>query len=311
MTADVTMEFCRRPSVLAYMLRGLYPSPGVRVTGGGPSIGARWKSHRVDRGQLAEFLQLSGLHADQGVPILFPHVFGFPLQMAVLTHPRFPIPFWKVLQIRNHLLQHRPIFADAVLDLETHVASRRILEKGVEFDLRTSVSVRQELLWESLNTFYYRGKYGQAGAASPLARAPRHGETLVARWQTVAAASGWRFAALTGDYNGIHYWPWYARRLGFRRAFLPPQLVLGQCMARLSAPRATPRQRLDVWLKGPVYTDAGVRLDATMESDRIVFGLSLDDEERPAILASWRSGEAAGPLFDSESRPIGIRVDAV
>ncbi len=299
------MEFRRRPSVLAYMLRGFYPSPGVRGTGGCPSICARWRSHWVDRRHLAEFLHLSGLRADQGMPMLFPHVFSFPLQMAVLTHPRFPIPIWKVLQIRNHLLQHRPIFDDAVLDLETRVAGQRILEKGVEFDLHTSVSARQEPVWESLNTFYYRGKYGQASAASPLARAPRHGDTMVARWRTPAAASGWRFAALTGDYNGIHYWHWYARRLGFGRAFLHPQLVLGQCMARLSAPRATDRQRLDAWLKGPVYTDAGVRLNATTESDRTVFGLSLDGEERPAILGSWRSGEVAGPLFDNESRPIG------
>jgi acyl dehydratase len=305
MTADVIIEFRRRPSVLAYMLRGLYPSPGVHGTGGGPAISARWRSHRVDRRHLAEFLQLSGLRADPGMPILFPHVFSFPLQMAVLTHPRFPMPFWKVLQIRNHLLQHRSIFADTVLDLETRVVGRRILEKGVEFDLHTSISARQELVWESLNTFYYRGRYGQAGAASPLARAPRHGDTQVARWRTAAAASGWGFAALTGDYNGIHYWHWYARRLGFRRAFLPPQLVLGQCMARLSAPQATERQRLDVWLKGPVYTDAGVRLNATTESDRTVFGLSLDGEERPAILASWRSGEVAGPLFDS--RPAASR----
>jgi hypothetical protein len=44
MTAEVTMEFCRRPSALAYMLRGLHPSLGERVTGSAPSIGARWRS---------------------------------------------------------------------------------------------------------------------------------------------------------------------------------------------------------------------------------------------------------------------------
>jgi hypothetical protein len=77
MTADVIMEFRRRPSVLAYMLRGLYPSPGVQGTGGGPSIRARWRSHRVDRRHLAEFLQLSGLRTDPHADP--PHVFSFPL----------------------------------------------------------------------------------------------------------------------------------------------------------------------------------------------------------------------------------------
>ncbi len=29
---------------------------------------------------------------------------------------------------------------------------------------------------------------------------------------------GWGFGKLTGDYNGIHWWPWYARRFGFPSA---------------------------------------------------------------------------------------------
>ncbi len=53
-----------------------------------------------------------------------------------------------------------------------------------------------------------------------------------------------------------------------------------------------------------LYPSPGVQ--GTGGGPSISIGLSLDGEERPAILASWRSGEAAGPSFDSESRPIGM-----
>ena len=139
------------------------------------------------------------------------------------------------------------------------MASQRVLEKGVEVDLYTTVLCRGDLLWESLNTFYYRGRFGGAGEASPLSRAPEAVGETVAEWRTVPGL-GRRFAALTGDYNGIHCWSWYARLLGFRGALHHPQLLLGQCLARLSPLDPSRPQRLDAWLKGPVYYGARVCL---------------------------------------------------
>lgn len=304
MASHSSMEFRGRPSVLAYMLRALYPSPGMRDAVGVPPLRARWRDHRLDGRRLGLFLELTGLRADEGVPMLYLHVLGFPLLMAVLTHPRFPLPIWNVLQIRNHLLQHQPINTDAVLDQEARVVSQRILEKGVEFDFHTTVSTGGDLVWESLNTFYFRGRYGKTNTTSPLARAPQRGDTTIARWRT-PSGSGWRFAGLTGDYNGIHYWPWYARRFGFQRDILHPQRALGQCLARLGAGRGTERQRLDAWLKGPVYYDTPVSLVATAGADRTDFGLMLDGEERPAILGMWRSAAGAGLLLDETDRPVG------
>ena len=276
------------------MLRALSPSPGLRAAEGVPAIRATWRRHEVDRARLAEFLRLTGLRAGRGLPILYPHVFGFPLLMVILTHRAFPLPIWGALQIRNHLRQHRPIAEDAVLDFETRVAGHRILDKGAEIDLQTRVRCREELAWESRNTFYYRGRFGDAGPPSPLAPAPAAPGPVAARWRT-ASGVGWRFGRLTGDYNGIHWSRRYARLLGFRGAFHHPQLVLGQAMARLATPGADPVQRLDAWLKGPVYYDSNVSLHATAGQDDLTFAVVPDGEERPAILGRWRSGAQAAP----------------
>ena len=279
----IHLEFHRRPSPLALISRALIPSPGLRR--GLPAVHARWRRHRIAPAQLASFLALTGLDTAAGLPMLAPHVFGFPLVMAVLTHPRYPLPIWNALQIRNRLAQHDVIAPEAEMEFETTVGTHRVLDKGVEIDLATQARVGEHLVWESLNTFYYRGRYGVAGAPSPLAATPEAGDREVARWRTLTGV-GRRFGRFTGDYNGIHLFDWYARMLGFRRAFHHPQLVIGQCLAHLPAP-AGARQRLDTWLKGPVPYGSEVRMNAATTADGTAFALYADSETRPAIIGRW------------------------
>lgn len=287
------LQFGRPPSAIAFMLRALYPSPGLE---GGKDIApvqATWTQHRLDQARLTEFLDLTGLSADRGLPILYPHVFGFRLIMAVLTHPAFPLPIWRALQIRNRLRQHEWIDRDSVLDLKTTVATHRLLEKGVEVDLRTVTTCRNRTVWEGTTTFYYRGRFAPGQATPVDARPPEIGEREVARWRTLPP-TGWRFARLTGDYNGIHSWNWYARLFGFREAFHHPQLILGQCLARLPQPIETPAQQLETWLRGPVAYDTEVRMAGREQSDGFAFALSTADDTRPAIVGSWRSVSSSG-----------------
>jgi len=289
MSAEIRVEFSRRPSAAAYMLRTLALPPGPEGMAVFPPIRAIWRGHRIERRRFADFLRFAGLRRDKDLPMLYPHVFGFPLQMVILMHPTFPIRPWRVLQIRNHLLQHRPIPDDSVLDFDASVAGRRILPKGVEIDLHTTVTVRDERVWESLNTFYYRGRFGEADPVSRPARAPVVEGAVVDRWRT-RSGSGWRMGGFTGDYNGIHYWRWYARLFGFPRALHHPQLILGQCMARLPIPDTRGAQRLEAWLKGPVFHDSDVNLFAETGPEGATFQLIPGGEERPAILGRWSSG---------------------
>jgi|SRR5688500_10494222 hypothetical protein len=103
MAANLVVELDRQPSVFRFMLNALRPSPAMPADGHFPPIVARWRQHRVDRRHLAEFCALTGLRNDGHLPMIYPHVFGFRLQMVVLTHPGFPLPIWGALQVRSHL----------------------------------------------------------------------------------------------------------------------------------------------------------------------------------------------------------------
>jgi len=285
----VAYEFTARPSVAAYMTRAFWPG-FLRRPLPFPPVSARWRAMSPDPLRLARFLAATGLERQATLPVTYLHVLAFPLQMVVLTAPAQPLPIWRVLQIRNRLLQHRPIPPVATLDAAVTVSSQRILEKGVELDLHLTVEDGAGVAWEALTTCYYRGRFGAPDPASPLAAPPPEPGAEIAAW---GAGRGHplRFAHASGDYNGVHTWGAYARLLGFRGAFFHPHAVVGQCLARLPPLRA-PAQRIDLWFKGPVYHGSAVRLSAATRAAGLDFALRERDDPRPALLGRWTE---AGP----------------
>ena len=280
MHQDIRLDYRARPSALAFMARAVRPSPGLKR--GVPAISARWR-HRPDAAELARFHALSGLPEGETLPLLYPHTIGFPLHMAILTQPAFPLPIWRMLQIRNRIVQHAPLPRDAALDIAVKIAGHRIVEKGAEFDMHATVRVGEALAWESLNTFYARGRFGAPTTGAELPGAPKVSPGDTASWH-MPAGGGWHYGGLSGDYNPLHLWSGYARKHGFARAFFHPQRVLGQCLAKLPQPAPALPLRLDAWLKGPVFYGAEVTMGIAQETDGTVFALNVEGDQRPAII---------------------------
>ena len=282
MKSDIRLDYRARPSALAFMARAVRPSPGLK-RGGVPAISASWR-HRPDAAELRRFHALSGLPEGDTLPLLYPHTIGFPLHMSILTQPAFPLPIWRMLQIRNRIVQHAPLPRDAELDITVQVAGHRILEKGAEFDLHATVGDGTTTAWESVNTFYARGRFGAPTAeAVPEAPKPKVSLPETASWH-MPAGGGWHYGGLSGDYNPLHLWSGYARKHGFAQAFFHPQRVLGQCLARLPQAASGYPLRLDAWLKGPVFYGAPVKLRHETGPDGTRFALHVNEGERPAIV---------------------------
>ena len=272
------------------MAGALWPKPTVRDGVPIPAITAHWRGYRASDRDVANFCALAGVWPSDWIPFLFPHAIGYRLQLALLCRPRFPVPIWRVLQVRNHLLQHRPIPLGADLDFATCIVAHRVLDKGLEVDLHTTVTFARDVPWESLNTFYARGSFGAPTEASPLADSPTIESDNETRWR-MPAGGGRRFGQLNGDYNPFHFWTWYARRKGFPAAFMHPQRALGLCITHPQAPLADEPQRLDAWLKGPVAYGADVALRTRGVAGEVAFALTTIHDPRPAIVGRLRYAE--------------------
>lgn len=280
--------YTRRPSALAFMARALRPSPGLEGSADLRRVAARWQALRIGRRAVEAFEREAGFARPGLGSVLLPHCAGFPLHMALLTRADYPFAIWGALQIRNSLAQHRPFDPGAAMDLEAGVDSWRQTDKGVEIDVATRLVQGSECCWESLVTYFYRDRRvaDSIASESPRTAPDLAGARSVGRFR-IPTGGRWRFARITGDYNGIHQWSWYARLLGFRDAFAHPQRTAGLCMAKLP-PRTSDRQSLDLWIKGPAYYGAGGELRATHANDAVTFGLFVAGDPRPALVGTWR-----------------------
>ncbi|MCF8177877.1 MAG: hypothetical protein K9J74_05175, partial [Sulfuritalea sp.] len=246
MHAPIRLEYRAKPSALSFVRNAFGPARRAPSNVPLPDIQARWSATRSTPRDIADFLRLSGLPEGEHVSILYPHTLSFPMQMAVLSHPVFPFPVWNILQIRNRLVQHEPIAPDAALKLTVCTGERRVMEKGVEMDLQVSAESRDRPVWEAVNTFYARGRFGPAQSDS--SPSPDVSGTVAAEWR-MPEQGRWRYGRLSGDFNPLHISNGYARRFGYLRAFTHPQRAIGQCLGHLAADHGVP-MTLDTWIKG-------------------------------------------------------------
>ena len=244
---------------------------------------ATWHGQRSSPRELDDFLALSGLAAGRNLSILHAHTASFPMLMAMLSHPAFPLPIWRVLQVRNRLTQHEAVAPDAALDLTVCTGKSRILEKGLEMDLCVTAESGGRVVFDAVNTFYSRGRFGAAQAESPAS--PLLGGEPVAEWQ-MPAHGRLCYSRLSGDFNPLHLHDGYARRQGFARAFAHPQRAIGQCLAHLGAARHA-AMTLETWIKGPVFYGAKLALRAEGQQDSGAFALHVNGDERPAIVGRY------------------------
>ena len=55
------------------------------------------------------------------LPLTYPHVLGFPLQMKLMTGAGFPFPLPGLVHVANRITQSRPLTLDEERELSAHV----------------------------------------------------------------------------------------------------------------------------------------------------------------------------------------------
>jgi hypothetical protein len=207
----------------------------------------------------------------------------------MLARKEAPLSLFVVLNSRMQIVQHRHIGLDEKFDVYCELAHHRLVEKGLEVEIKSSVKIAAETVWENTLTFYYRGKFGTPDLTfappqfEPIPDAPE-----VARW-FLPGNIGYSFAGISGDGNPIHYLRPYARLLGFKRDFAQPLLVLAGSLERLLQGSTEKSFCLDIAFKGPVYYENNVILKSAFASGIKRFDIYEERNPRPCICGTFKT----------------------
>lgn len=215
---------------------------------------------RIDPAALADYARVCGFAVGGDVPVTYPHMLAFPLQMRLMTDPDFPLPAPGMVHLRNTITQHRPLAADEAVTVTVHAERLAAHPKGTQVDLVTSVtdvpaSDGGSELWGSRSTYFVRGARAPEGAAPadegvPPEPDPQVGTRPHGVW-SVPGDIGRRYVAVSGDVNPIHMNSLAAKAFGMPGIIAHGMWSKARVVAALAG-RHAPAVTVDVVFRKPL-----------------------------------------------------------
>ncbi|GJF34233.1 hypothetical protein KNE206_69330 [Kitasatospora sp. NE20-6] len=271
------------PAYLRAAARGRTGAPGRPL----PGRRAVLPEVAADPARLARYAEVCGARPDGFLPPAYPHLLAFPAALALMTAADFPLPLLGLVHTANSLTLHRPIGAGERLALEVRTDRLRPHPRGTAFDVAAVARTAGggEEVWASRSTYLHRHGGGSAapgapgGSPAPAVLADGSGP-----WR-VPAATGRRYAAVSGDRNPIHLHPWAARPFGFRRAVAHGMWTKARVLAALG-PGLPGAAEVEVVFRTPLLLPGTVRLAVGGRDGRTEFALTSGDGTRTHLAGS-------------------------
>ncbi|MDA8483673.1 acyl dehydratase [Pseudomonas resinovorans] len=268
-------------------LPGLFARAAVRRGTRGktlPELGVRCQVS-VDAGHLARYRSVCGF-SDKGLlPATYPHILAFPLQMRLLTDPRFPFPLLGLVHLENRIRVLRALGGFGPFTVSVEAADLQPHEKGVTFSLITRLEDQLGLVWEGDSRILFRGL---RLSGQPEARAAVENLPLDHLDQWYADANiGRRYARVAGDYNPIHLAAASARLFGFPRAIAHGLWNKARSLAALEIHLPAAGYEVEVRFQKPVLLPAEVTLLASAPGPSGQLALR-GKNDTPHMTGSWR-----------------------
>lgn len=243
------------PSLARLFARAALTQRGRR--GGLPDTALRREGVVVDRDHLLTYQRVCGFGGSDVLPHTYPHVLGFPLQVALMADRSFPLPLPGLVHLENAITVHRLLTADDRLELTVHAEQLRDHPRGRLVDLVTEVEVEGERVWEGRSTYLRRGRGNPDAERGP--QAPDLPQRPPAGVVRVPEGQGRAYAAVSGDVNPIHLHALTARAMGFPRAIAHGMWTAARTLAALG-PRTAGPGTSQVWFARPVLLPSTVEL---------------------------------------------------
>ena len=261
--------------------------PGVRKTGGDPSVLREVRTATVTREHVSAYAAVCGFPVKDTAPLTFPHVLAFPLHMAVMTSSEFPFPAIGTVHLANSITQHRPVEVGETLQVEVHTSSVRPHPKGRAVDFLAVASVDAEPIWESTSTYLRRGRSVVSTGSTDEERGSSGVVPGRVTWR-LGGDVGRRYAGVSGDHNPIHLHPLTAKALGFPRQIAHGMWSLARCVAALEN-RLPDSVTVEAAFKKPIFLPGTVAFGQDPTDDGIAFALTSPKSGAPHVVGRTRA----------------------
>lgn len=242
MTANYTYNK-QAPGLWPLYSRAVLPKSKTPGSTSLPALSANLVGVSTTGPKLTRYEQVCGFIPQTSVPITWPHILAFPLQLKLLTDEQFPLPLLGLVHLRNSITQYRPIGTGERLDITVRLDGETRTDRGLEFDLVTECFSAGKKVWEETSTNLFRQSSGGDGKKPSGAKPelPHYPNTL-----TIQAPEnvGRRYGKVSGDLNLIHLHPLTAKAFGFPRAIAHGMWSQAHLLALL--------EQQPGWQKGPV-----------------------------------------------------------
>lgn len=284
-----TLELNHSPSTLNLYLR----AATVKKSGHAPDQNTQLmtvtlKGIRPNMKSLNSYREVCGFPMSGSLPVTYPFVLAFPLQMELLVSDAFPFPLLGLVHVKNDITQYRAVGNQEVLDLECTLSGPRPANKGLEFDIHTRVFVQGKLVWECVSAMLRRTKSSEdnkegADKKKDAERKPDDSvQENVISWP-VQENTGRRYAAVSGDRNPIHLHAFTAKMFGFPRAIAHGMWTKAHCLAELDHLLPKGPFKVSVAFKLPVFLPANVQFQYSAAEGHIEFFVKDRNGEKPHL----------------------------
>jgi len=263
------------------VLPGVNLIPGIAKNGGAlPDLTLTRTDLAIDTHHVTAYAEVCGFASRQQLPLTYPHMLAFPLQLGIMTDGSFPFPAIGTVHLANSITQHRPVAMSERLGVSAHPANLRAHPKGKLFDLVTTVTSEGETVWESTSEYLRLGGGDKTVAAErdPLDVVPAGPVS----WR-LPGDLGRRYAAVSGDHNPIHLYPLTAKAFGFPRQIAHGMWTKARCVAALDN-RLPDAVTVLVEFKKPVFLPGTAAFGSRISPDLVEFSLTRPKDGAPHLV---------------------------
>lgn len=266
------------------LLRALLKRP-ARLQAG--QVNATWRLDRIDPDHVRRYQAAFGFKGD-AIPLTFLYLLAQRAQLATMLACPIPFRIPGLIHVENRLAMHGRVVPDAPLALTTTLQLPPPAPNGALHAVLETRAFDGERLAFSCDSTYLIRRGSRSGRAAPQPEAAL-GKAL-GEW-TVAHDAGRRYAALSGDWNPIHLWPWSARLMGMRTPIIHGAHTLAKACSLVQA--STGRDIAEVWcrFRQPVPLGAKVTLHLGAAGD----DFSAVCKGRTALDGRWTARTSAAP----------------